>query len=380
MKNLEKRLEAWVSVSLISEQQAEAIRRYEIEQPSSRWILYGLLSLGIFILAMGIISLIAANWDSIPAWVKLTADFVLLILSGYFVIYSHHRREMMREGSILGFILLILASIGLISQVYQAGGELPDALMLWGLITLPLILNARHFLTAAFWCALVIPSLYYQGMDAAFLSTLLSPTEQNLGVMALMPVFLGTTYLASCVFKTHRSFRLSLQLSLFISFLISLWVADINVTFPDIFRLTWQHPLIWYLGGAGLLVGLVGILFVRTLSPTQKSLLSIAVISNAILYALVFEPTGWRILGAVIAIIGVLMLMLYFGSRRDVMFYHLTALLIGFRFLLLYVTELGGLVLTGLGLIATGVVIISMVWLWNRHQSKLAHWLGERSI
>ena len=78
MEKLNQHLEEWLSADLLSADQVKNILHYEQAKPERHWILYGILCVGVTVLAIGIISLIAANWVEIPKLAKLAGNFVAL--------------------------------------------------------------------------------------------------------------------------------------------------------------------------------------------------------------------------------------------------------------------------------------------------------------
>ena len=66
MSKLEKALKEWVLLGFIGQDQAKLIREHEFAKPEGSWILSGLLILGASIIGIGVISLVAANWNEIP--------------------------------------------------------------------------------------------------------------------------------------------------------------------------------------------------------------------------------------------------------------------------------------------------------------------------
>ena len=88
MSRTKKMLDIWTSRQLITQEQAQKIIEYEKAQSRRPWILYGFLTLGVVIIAIGVISLIAANWDLLSGDFKLFVNFLLLIslaIGTYFV-------------------------------------------------------------------------------------------------------------------------------------------------------------------------------------------------------------------------------------------------------------------------------------------------------
>src|SRR5262249_58559818 len=106
--------------------------------------LYVLGVLGAGTLALGVLSVIAANWDGIPGTVKLAAD--LLIGLGLAVAtYVAVRRDAGWSAEVLitVFYGFTLASIALVGQVYQFTAPTYQALLVWTAATLPLVLLGR---------------------------------------------------------------------------------------------------------------------------------------------------------------------------------------------------------------------------------------------
>ena len=137
MRGLEKKLKNWLAQGLVSQQQVEKNRDYE--GAKSNWILYGLLILGLSTISVGVVSIIAANWHLFPNSLKLISNFFILGVMGALAFYGRKERSsLFFEVSLFFFPLLCLASIGLISQIYNTGGDISDAFLLWSLITLGL--------------------------------------------------------------------------------------------------------------------------------------------------------------------------------------------------------------------------------------------------
>jgi uncharacterized membrane protein len=156
MSKFEKKLNEWVSLGFINNDQALKIQSYENSKPEGAWILSGLLILGVIIIGIGIISLIAANWITIPDAVKLGVDFGLLITLAFATVKSWEPKDSSKhplrfESFLLLFLIHCLASIGLISQIYHTGGKLYQALMLWSIITFLATLCARQIFVPFLW-------------------------------------------------------------------------------------------------------------------------------------------------------------------------------------------------------------------------------------
>ena len=148
---MNKRLRKWRNAGLIDEETVQRILAYEKarSRPVLLYAASGLAALSIFI---GFVSFVASNWDGISVSVKLGGDLVL----GIGLVFALYKTDP-EQASWLREVLLTLlggwtiASIALISQVYQLGGHPQHALAAWCLITMPVFLQGRSRLVAAIW-------------------------------------------------------------------------------------------------------------------------------------------------------------------------------------------------------------------------------------
>jgi uncharacterized membrane protein len=102
--------------------------------------------LGALLIGGGIILVLGANWDLFPRVVRTMLAFVPLLLShalGVFVLTRKSDSMGWREGVALLNSLAIAAAIALVSQIYHAGGDFYQFLLVWMLLTLPAIYLLR---------------------------------------------------------------------------------------------------------------------------------------------------------------------------------------------------------------------------------------------
>ncbi|OPZ77132.1 MAG: hypothetical protein BWY78_01135 [Alphaproteobacteria bacterium ADurb.Bin438] len=137
---IEKKLNEWVSKSLITKEQQASIVNYEKEIASkSNKVLYAFLTFGVLLIGIGIISIIASNWENIPEIVKLCSGLLFMIILG-FVHVKFQKNELIKEGSLFLFYLYLLAYIGLVSQIFHLSSYLNRGFLFWAVISSPLIL------------------------------------------------------------------------------------------------------------------------------------------------------------------------------------------------------------------------------------------------
>lgn len=139
---LAKKLSEWEQIKLIDEKQKSAILAYESRQGKNR-LPFILSALAVFCIGFGILSLIASNWQEIPDSLKLSADILLLGLTAVGAYRFYNRGKWYFEALVIGYATLILASIGLVGQVFQLQPVGLRAYLLWSVLVLPTALFSK---------------------------------------------------------------------------------------------------------------------------------------------------------------------------------------------------------------------------------------------
>lgn len=147
-----KKLDKLVEAGIISAKQRQQILDFDKDK-NSGFVAKLLSILGIFIIGVGVISIIAANWDGINEAIKLFVMFLLLFGSGMLAFYwDKNGMTEKAEKMLVGLFLLSGAAIGLIIQIYQlSGGKWYNVLFVWCLVTLPLLFALKKSYVAYFW-------------------------------------------------------------------------------------------------------------------------------------------------------------------------------------------------------------------------------------
>ena len=129
-----------------------------------------------FLIGLGIIALVAANWEQIPNNVKLGGAIVLMIANAAAVILSMKFKKNILTQVLCGvFAALIMAVIGLIGQIFQLRSDVSGACLLWALCAWPLFLITPRLL----W--LWIPLLFVGTKSFAIYNTFVGDVLLNIG-------------------------------------------------------------------------------------------------------------------------------------------------------------------------------------------------------
>jgi uncharacterized membrane protein len=165
-------LTRWQAAGLLDPDAAERITSWERSQARPVW-LWALAGLGAFAVGMGVLAIIAANWERIPGSLKIAVSLSLDagVALGVFMAWQ---RGWEKTREILALILfgLVLGSIALISQVYQLDGKAWQAMLVWMAICTPfLAVLTRTRLLGIAWAAAAVVTY----------ATSIEPLERVLG-------------------------------------------------------------------------------------------------------------------------------------------------------------------------------------------------------
>ena len=143
-KPILKDLPELVHAHVISEETAQRIRVYyeqkQEQTPNRLMVVFGIL--GALLVGLGIILIIAHNWDDFGKPVKLFFALLPLLagqaLCGY-TLFKKQDSVAWRESAATFLFLAIAAAISIVSQVYNIDGTLAGFLFTWMLLAFPII-------------------------------------------------------------------------------------------------------------------------------------------------------------------------------------------------------------------------------------------------
>ena len=133
-----------VNADVISQETADKIQDFYQKKgnPSSNRLLIVFGILGAILVGLGIILLIAHNWDQLSRTLKIGFAFLPLliaqILCGFVLLKKQDNVAWKETGTTLLFFA-VGASIALVSQIYHIPGDLSAFVLNWMLLCLPLI-------------------------------------------------------------------------------------------------------------------------------------------------------------------------------------------------------------------------------------------------
>ena len=133
-----------VKADVISQETADKIRDYYRKQGGQStnrlFIVFGIL--GAILVGLGIILIIAHNWDELSRTTKILLAFLPLLVGQVlcgFVLLKKQDSVAWKESGTSFLVFTVGASISLVSQIYNIPGNLSSFLLTWMLLCLPLI-------------------------------------------------------------------------------------------------------------------------------------------------------------------------------------------------------------------------------------------------
>lgn len=363
---LNRRLEAWLHAGIIDADTSERIRAFE-DSHRRPTALYALVGLGALAIGIGFVAIVAANWDAIPSSVKLGVDLLIgAALALGIERLLRDERAWGAEALVVIYYLFVLASIGLLGQVYQLGSPLHLALGVWSLATLPLLFLARSRFAGVVWATGLISTYVANAVEWIDLAADTDRADVALSLAVALPtlMFFWSFVLRRASDTVSRTFE---EIA---------WVALAAGSFAGSFgwyvELEAEAVVTW---GAGVAVALLAapIVFRRQLFGKNAALAtgSLVVFAMSVVLPFVASHGSLELVGGLLGlgVLGFFAFAAYSVGHRAA-FSILTAA-IGIRIVTIYFEVFGSLMSTGLGLITGGALTLFVAWLWTRTSSRL---------
>lgn len=369
MTGLERKLARWKAAGLIDDGIAEAIVSFERRdrRPVTVWVV---ASLALLALALGVVLLVGANWDRIPACFKLAVQFAAMMGAAATVADGLRRgRQWQTEAALFLLAVAVLAGIALQGQIYQQAAPLWQPLAFWIFLCGPaLLLLGRTWLAGSLFSLMLgalMLALAFHGFDhadagrAGFLGAA--------GAIPFVLVGMASWRQGSDSFRTALvGFGL-----LYVLFLASLahaaWSGGITAA---------ESREALKALGLPLLTAGAAIAAASRLPPGERRVLrTIVIFSFAASAAALVTPHEsawyWRLAGVVLfcAMWGSIIRVAAVNGHMTL--YRIGVVAIAARLIIVYFELFGSLALTGLGLIAGGVLVLALLAILHRAKQRL---------
>ncbi|MEM7087702.1 MAG: DUF2157 domain-containing protein [Bacteroidota bacterium] len=144
---LKRELDELIEAKVISTEVSTNILKYyaskKTNNPNKLFAIFGVL--GSLLVGLGVILIIAHNWDDFSRTAKTIWAFVPLLVGQLFVAFTlfKNKSAAWKETAATFLFFAIGASISLVSQIYNIPGSMPSFLLTWILLAAPLVYLLR---------------------------------------------------------------------------------------------------------------------------------------------------------------------------------------------------------------------------------------------
>jgi Predicted membrane protein (DUF2157) len=156
--NIDSKIDTWLAAEIIDGPTAARIRGFE-NAPKRPLMLWAVIGIGALTILLGIISLVAANWDVISAEARLTIHLIAFVAMAAFYYWRSRSAKGEDDYYFNDAGLVILGALGLsfpphLGQAYQLDGPIWPIMMAWLVAFSPLmLLRGRGWPVALGWMA-----------------------------------------------------------------------------------------------------------------------------------------------------------------------------------------------------------------------------------
>ncbi|MBV8408396.1 MAG: DUF2157 domain-containing protein [Alphaproteobacteria bacterium] len=380
-------LKRWRGAGLIDDAAVQRISAWEAAHRRPVW-LWAVSGMGALAIGLGVVSVVAANWEEIPGSAKLAAALLLTALcaGGVFVSWQRELAWPREIGALLTFGL-VLGNIALIGQVYQLQSEAWQGLLTWLALCTPfLALVAFTRLVGALWFAAAIVTWFSADEPIEWLVRGLTGTAYG----HFFPLVL---YLPACLLivmavvrgrwppaETQGELLLTLSLA-GLALAVSATVVALNSRL-DFWPASAAAPVEISIGALATLLAAAALGLGRS-NGQRRPLIALLGVSFAVWTVALLLSRAWHAEEAgeatFEAVFGLLFIVYWSAigwvaarTGHRVVF-GLAFAFVGLRLLILYFEAIGGLTATGLGLIGGGVLCLALAWLGWRLTQRLVH-------
>ena len=363
-----RRLKAWEAAGLVDAATAARIRDWESSH-ASPVAMRAVIGIAVLAIGLGLISVVAANWDAVPGVVRLGVHFALMVGLAFWL---WRRTPAESDGSLASeaglFVLgvLGLTFFGHIGQVYQTDSPLWQPLTLWLALFAPaMLLRGTGRLSALLLMAVIIIAASEFVSWTMGLRPRLGPIDETLRVALALasPLLLAGLAAWARARSTRTAFWRHIDgIALTYAAVGASIFAVASASGPwrtdeDALRLLWSVVV---MAGVTLITALLVRMFRR---DAEGRVVADLWLGLAAMPLLAYALSGSKVIAALLFMAlwaGIAFSALRAGWRSV---FQTAVGLIALRLVLLSF-ELGGdLLRSGAGLIASGLLILGVAWL-----------------
>ena len=175
-KFLEKSLAELTENNIISEEQfAKAKTYFKHDTKEGKSMITIFTSIGIFLVALSIITLFAVNWDNIGKSIKVMLAFVPLLITAIMMFfYMKNGNEKLKLYTSIFAPISILATNSLVGQIFHIQMETYELFYISLLSYMPIAFTLKNYLSLIVYCigtityVLNVPHYYFETFANAF--------------------------------------------------------------------------------------------------------------------------------------------------------------------------------------------------------------------
>lgn len=380
--NITKKLNLWQKEGFIDDKQKNAILAFENSNKKPK-LFYTILAIAFFSIGIGVISIIASNWGAIPGHIKISADLLLLSVAAYYIYDAYLKdKSLILEGLLILYPILIIASIGLVGQVFHLAPSGYKAALFWSVMVAPLLMMTKKSIVPFVWFIVAYYSISSFIFDIFPKMVLFFSDVVEAGgafaissFMLLIPSVLVLIYQIVC--KNKES---NLAKSALIWVVLALFVMGITLDFIAGASRHWGFGHVTRVlqvkgfvnniyAGLVLLSGALIYLSRRlNIKYIFAAILSILLFSWMLFNSAVFHG-GINLFGCISSMVLIIIFMIYAYKNDSFRLFNFGAFLIGLRVFIIYIQLFGGLLMTGLGLVISGLVLIFLLHIWRKYSA-----------
>jgi len=377
--NLRRRIAEWIKRGIISEEIAQKILAFESSRESKAWIGFGIAGVGITALITGLISIVAANWESLSDGTKIVGYFVAQSLLGALLVWGMKKRFFWREVFINLFGLFFWAGIALVGQVYNIDAPAWNSLSLWLVLALPAALTANSRLLPSLWCATALADVFFWSFEGASSD---DDMIRRSSIAASLPMLMTALFFWSKGRNLlQEEFRAALLrfgllgiLAVSTPMADTLWASGVGHYMYEA-GITRHLSIPW---AAAALAAIAALTARESVKQLRIATATLIVAAMAYLTLPLMIPALGKLLEAQRMFLGALGFIVVWSiaaasaalaDRKRL--YDLATFVIACRFIVAYFQVFGSLTTTGVGLVISGAVILAIGAFWDRLRRKV---------